>query len=186
MSSANIAEQTDFVKNQIDNLYYPGAFDDMAANEPERLTAEITQLLKDVTDPKGFRFTKVDTEEPQQPETLSIKDKRDILKAMSRAVKPLVGEEGQYDSINEAIVEVFYKPEGHNELYTFNQWKEKGFAVRKGEKALFVWGSPVDRNKDSKGNKIDPEKDEEEFYPLCFLFSNKQVAQSKVKENATA
>jgi hypothetical protein len=179
MSSANIAEQTDFVKTQIDQIYYPGAYDEWAANDPERLTAEIRLLVGDVSDPKGYKMVQGENPEPQQAEPLSIKDKRDILKAMSKAVKPLVGEEGQFHSVNEAIVEVFYKPEGHNELYTFNQWKEKGFAVRKGQKALFVWGSPVDRNKDSKGNKKDPDKEEEEFYPLCFLFSNKQVAPIK-------
>ena len=87
---------------------------------------------------------------------------------MSKAVQPLVKME-QYGTVNEAIIDLFYKEAG--ELNTFMQWKEKGFCVKNGSKAYVVWGSP--RRIKSK----DAEEGEEgtEFFPVCYLFSINQV-----------
>lgn len=98
------------------------------------------------------------------------KEAREQLKAISRAVKPLVSQ-GAFDSVNAAIVNI-YKQQGHEILKTFWQWKSEGKSVKKGEKALPVWASPKKVRKDEAPN-IDKDFD---FYPICYLFSNKQVA----------
>ncbi len=186
MSSTNIAEQTDLAKTQIDNLYYPGAYDEWEANDPDRLAAELNALLQDVTPQGAHKFNTTDQPEPQDTnEKPTIKEKREALKAMSKFVKPLVGEDEKYQSVNEAIIDTFYKPEGHTELHTFDQWIKLGFAVRKGQRALLVWGSPVAKKKEgeAKAKEAAPSEEEKDFWPLCFLFSQKQVAPIKDKEN---
>lgn len=65
---------------------------------------------------------------------------------------------------------------------TFNQWKEEGLSVKKGEKANYVWGAPRKANK--KGSEQEKKKSEisqsdleakYQFWPMCALFSNLQV-----------
>lgn len=99
------------------------------------------------------------------------KEKRETLKALSKTVKPLV-KSGQYDSVNEALMDIYYRKDGHSEFNTFWEWQSKGFRVLKGSKAFAVWGSPKELK------KVEPTTDEdkkEDFYPICYLFSNLQV-----------
>ncbi len=105
-------------------------------------------------------------------ELTEIQKKRQALKEMSAQVKPLV-EQGKFEKLNQAIVETFYKKGAHQDFKTFNQWKYEGFAVQKGEKAVFVWGKPLSAQAQERGEKL--ADDESDFYPLCFLFSNAQV-----------
>lgn len=76
------------------------------------------------------------------------------------------------------VLKHFYATQGHIELKTYNQWREEGYHVRKGEKAILLWGKPH-ASKKSKELAAQAGKDEEEaredFYPLAYLFSNKQV-----------
>ena len=106
-------------------------------------------------------------------------ENRTKLKQISKMVKPLV-EEGEYSNVNEAIKEAVIKETNPEVkvLRTFDQWKEKGFSVRKGEKAHLLWGRP-------RLVKQDEENDEFKFWPLCYLFGNNQV-QKLEKEVANA
>ena len=52
MSRTNIEEQTGFIKEQLDKIYYEGFYDQMLEQDPERLSAEIDMLVHDLTDPK--------------------------------------------------------------------------------------------------------------------------------------
>lgn len=54
MSRANIEEQTGFIKEQLDKIYYEGFYDQMLEQAPERLSAEIDMLVHDMADPKGI------------------------------------------------------------------------------------------------------------------------------------
>lgn len=49
------------------------------------------------------------------------------------------------------------------ELHTFDEWKDKGFAIRKGQRAYLFWGKPV-QGKDGK-----------DFCPVRFLYCSDQV-----------
>jgi len=108
--------------------------------------------------------------------TEKYKARLELLRELSNEVKPLV-KNGDYENINQAIVETVYKPQGHTQLKTIRQWNEEGKRVVKGETALIIWGSP----KQPKNRKQPAEPAEEselidlEFFPLCYVFSEKQV-----------
>lgn len=101
------------------------------------------------------------------------KVRREQLKELSRMLK-LQMNQGAIDaaSINEALIQL-YSTDGHNEFKTFNQWKELGKSIIKGSKAFVVWGRP------QAIQDQDPEGDHDEFkyWPLCYLFSDKQVTE---------
>lgn len=105
--------------------------------------------------------------------------KRHDLIALSKTVRLLVNN-GIYDTINEAIIEEVYKNNGHEDFNTFYGWQKSGYQVKKGEKGFPVWGRP------KKVKRIEPqtEKDEFSFFPLSYLFSNKQVESIYTVENA--
>lgn len=94
--------------------------------------------------------------------------KRSELKAMSRLIK----QSGLYETVNEGLVDV-YRQQGHTTLHSFKKWLEKGYCVRKGEKALLLWGEP--RKADNKQKQSEQDKDEFSFFPLAYVFSEKQV-----------
>jgi hypothetical protein len=187
MSTANIEQQADLFRSQIDNLFWEGAFDDWATNEPERLQAEIALLGGELHDPQNSKTN----EEPHAPAPVkkTIKERREELKAMSQEVKPLVGEFGEYETVNEAIIDIFYKPLGHTELKTFDDWLKVGKVVKKGQTALIVWGSPIKR-KQKEGEEVKPlspdaqaDENEKDYFPVCFLFSQLQVAPVNTKNH---
>lgn len=95
------------------------------------------------------------------------------MKQMSEIAKPLV-EAGQFEKLNEAIIALFYRKDGAEVFNTFQQWRKQGMQVKKGSKAVFVWAKPLSAQAADKGEPFDPEKGND-FYPLCFLFSNLQV-----------
>lgn len=107
--------------------------------------------------------------------TDAMKEKRESLKAISRLIQQLV-KAGKYDSVNEGLVDM-YREQGHTEIHSFKKWMEQGYIVRKGEKALLLWGEPRQAAKQEKTN--DDDKDEFKFFPLAYLFSQKQVEPMK-------
>lgn len=100
-----------------------------------------------------------------------MKQKREQLKELSRIVKMGI-KEGMYESVNAGLVEI-YAQEGHTEIHSFRRWLELGCVVRKGEKALLLWGEPRKAANQEKTN--DDDKDEFNFFPLAYVFSQKQV-----------
>lgn len=95
--------------------------------------------------------------------------RRAELMAMSNQLRPLVTI-GQYDSINEAIIETVYNPEGARTLRTFWEWKREGYKVRKGEKGLPVWGRKKQRTPEPAGDE-----DPMTYWPMAYLFTDEQV-----------
>ena len=83
-----------------------------------------------------------------------------------------------YLTVNQLLFDFCYNPDKSLEFNTFNQWKDKGFRVKKGEKAFLIWARPVGSKKDNENNepaKISDNEDDYSFFPLCYVFSNKQV-----------
>lgn len=105
-----------------------------------------------------------------------LQDKRQQLKDLSRVAKALVTQ-GAADGINDALV-MIYQKQGHTEIHSFKQWLSLGFVVKRGEKALLLWGQPLKAAKQEK-KEVDSDKDEFSFFPLAFVFSNLQVEQLK-------
>ncbi len=112
--------------------------------------------------------------------------KRDKRMALSKLSKELVmlKEMGQLPEIEDTTVNgllrAHYKAAGHSNLKTFKEWKKEGYCVKKGEKSLLVWGNPLatkeekERIENLKKKGIEA-KEKEDFFPVCNLFSEKQV-----------
>lgn len=103
--------------------------------------------------------------------TSEMQAKREQLKALSKVAKMLVSS-GACGTINEALIDI-YRNDGHEEIHSFKKWIERGFCVRRGEKALLLWGEPRKGGKQEK--EAEGEEDEFKFFPLAYVFSNKQV-----------
>jgi hypothetical protein len=107
--------------------------------------------------------------------TQEMKNKREELKALSAGYKILV-KQGAIDSINEGLA-MYYAELGHKVLKSYRRWKEEGFQVKRGSKALLMWGEPQKLRKQEETKPED--KKEPEFFPLAYVFSNLQVEQIK-------
>ena len=109
--------------------------------------------------------------------------KREKLKSLS---KSLVSrrDKGEYmgnetDTVN-GLLRFYYACNGFTNLKTFNEWKELGYTVRKGEKGLLLWAKPVstkaekERVREAKEQGRE-EEEKEDYFPVCYLFAEKQV-----------
>ncbi len=101
--------------------------------------------------------------------TQHMKTKRTELKALSQGFKILV-KEGAINSINEGLIK-HYSKQGHTTLHSYRKWQELGFQVKKGSKALLLWGEPKAGKKDEETR----EENERSFFPVAYVFSNLQV-----------
>ena len=101
-------------------------------------------------------------QKPLTDKQIFIRQRRQELKELSKKLQLQALEHGLKTSTN-FLLRQWYASDGHKELKTFEQWKEQGFSVRKGEKALLLWQNESEEST--------------EFYPLAFLFSQQQVTQ---------
>lgn len=109
--------------------------------------------------------------------TDEMKQKRETLKQRSAIAAKLVkAQPDKFTGINDALV-FMYNEEGHTEIHSFKKWMQQGYVVRKGEKALLLWGEPKKALKQEK--QTDADKDEFKFFPLAYVFSQKQVEPMK-------
>ena len=81
--------------------------------------------------------------------------------------------------INYYLLNFVYKTEGITDFKKFNEWKEVGSSVKKGEKAFPIWGQPIGAQKEdeaqSKGEIYVASEEENRHFPICYVFSNLQV-----------
>ncbi len=96
------------------------------------------------------------------------------LKLKSEAVAPLV-KLGQYENINEGIIEMFYRNTENREFNTYNGWKEAGYQVKKGSKAFHIWSRPLDVLEKEKNPEAVTDEEQGRYFPVAFIFSNAQV-----------
>lgn len=98
---------------------------------------------------------------------------RDWLKEISRTAKKLVAE-GVCDSVNDFLLSL-YEQQGHKDLATIQQWNERGYMVKKGSRALVIWGKPKPMKKEEGKQQQEGEEQDGKFYPICYLFSSAMV-----------
>lgn len=98
----------------------------------------------------------------------NIKAKRIELKEISAALAELK-ENGSISTINEGLKSI-YEKDGHHELKTFDQWERAGMHVKRGAKAVYLWGRET-----VKTITEDGQEKEIKFFPLVPLFSDNQV-----------
>jgi hypothetical protein len=133
----------------------------------------VTESMK-----KKKKTTTPTTEQkPLTDKQILIRERRQALRDLSNELKSMAQINGKEAHVNELLRD-FYAGTGHTELKTFEQWKAQGYFVRKGEKALLLWGKPT-ASKTAIQEATEQGKSEEDadtdFYPLAYLFSKQQV-----------
>ena len=119
--------------------------------------------------------------EPAKPLTekqANARARRKALKDLCNTLQAAAKAAGMEETPNELLRE-YYAQAGHTELKTFEEWKQAGFYIRKGEKAILLWGHPKPSRQAKEAAKQAGKPEEEaenDFYPLAYLFSNQQVA----------
>ena len=122
--------------------------------------------------------------EPAKPLTekqANARARRQALKNLCNTLQAAAKAAGMEESPNE-LLRGYYAQAGHTELKTFEEWKQAGFYIRKGEKAILLWGHPKPSRQAKEAAKQAGKPEEEaenDFYPLAYLFSNQQVAPRK-------
>lgn len=127
------------------------------------------------------------TTKKQQAEATQqvLTEKQELARARRKALKDLCNKLQQVAKAmgvemkpNE-LLKQHYAQAGHTELKSFSEWKDAGYYVKKGEKAILLWAHPKPSREakelaKSQGKNEDEAKND--FYPLAYLFSSKQVA----------
>lgn len=94
--------------------------------------------------------------------------KREYLKNISAPLLELKNM-GEIKSVNEGLKNI-YSLQGNKELRTFEQWQKAGYQVKRGEKALYLWGKQTEKTITENG-----EEKEIQFFPIIPVFSENQV-----------
>jgi len=105
-----------------------------------------------------------------------MKEKRAQLKALSTIAQAMI-KTGDAESVNDGIIKI-YQEQGHNEIHSYRGWQKLGYQVKKGSKALLLWGEPKEKDKDAPTQTAEAKPEGEEdgkFWPLAYVFSNQQV-----------
>lgn len=106
------------------------------------------------------------------------KARRKALRELSKLARQLMEGPCEGMTVNEIIVEEFYTNKENKEFHTLKQWNKKGYKVKKGSEAFTVWGTTrtiEGKTTEQPQNQKPEDEEEDEFYPLCYLFSNAQV-----------
>lgn len=115
------------------------------------------------------------------------KETRKQLIEISNIAKKIREAEALEMTINEILLKIIYDTKEVKEFNTFHQWKERGYTIIKGSKAFLIWGQPVNKQKKDKAKeqgKEPEEGDEYEYFPVCYLFSDKQVYKKEAMPEA--
>ena len=102
----------------------------------------------------------------------TIQAKRMELKEISKTLTELKTA-GSITTINEGL-KAIYTQQGHHELKTFDQWEKVGMHVKKGAKALYLWGKQTAKTINENG-----EEKKIKYFPMLAVFSDLQVYNSE-------
>tara|TARA_R110001592_G_scaffold182549_1_gene425859 strand:+ start:14661 stop:16475 length:1815 start_codon:yes stop_codon:yes gene_type:complete len=89
--------------------------------------------------------------------------------------------------VNDILIQWHHVETGAKTFLTFNQWKERGFKVNKGEKSFKVWSSPIKGKREIEVTEVKTGEDKKleenyELFAMCSLFHEGQV--SPLDENS--
>jgi hypothetical protein len=118
----------------------------------------------------------------------TMKAKRAELSRLSNEVKPYV-ENGDFDTINEAIIYHHYQKGEHSIFKSFNQWRKDGYFIKLGSKGFPVWSRPVSALKEEQkaaGKEVAEQEDDSKTFRIAYVFSNAQVTKATEKRRASA
>lgn len=112
---------------------------------------------------------------------MKAKENREELILLSNNLKDLV-DNGVYENMNKALISYYKQTYNLTSLKGFEQWNSEGFIIKKGSKGYKIWGKPrnfTDKQTDKDKTEEQTDKNEPYFYPIAYLFSEKQVVKSK-------
>lgn len=133
--------------------------------------------MKTKTTHTTFKVEKEKNEQVLTEKQAIARARRQVLKQLCNELQKEAEEQGRQEKPN-ILLREFYAKAGHKELKTFNEWKKEGYYIRKGEKAILLWGKPKPSRLSKEIAKMEGKPEEEaenDFYPLAYLYSNKQV-----------
>ena len=156
------------------------------ANKANQVTAQAVQVITEQVAGVTTANQVEPTAKPMTDKQQQAANRRQELRQLSagfqekQKILELMGQ--PVPSINEMILAFYAEKFGTTELNTYDQWKEKGYQVRKGEKAYLVWGKPknhrtITTTDEETGEEKKEEVTTEDFYPVCYLFDIKQCHQ---------
>ena len=142
-----------------------------------KIEAERAQVAEPSNETKQAETTTTEAKHLTEKQAYA-RARRHALKDLCNTLQAAAKAAGMEKKPNELLRE-YYAQAGHTELLTFDEWKQAGFYIRKGEKAILLWGHPKPSRQAKQAAKQAGKPEEEaknDFYPLAYLFSNKQVA----------
>jgi len=174
MTNTSVKAKVQAVKNSVKGLKTAS---EIVAQVKEEISEKVAQV-------------KTDRQQAAQ-------DKREWLRGISaefqaqQKIMEMTGAD-YIPSINEMLRAYYEKQNNITELNTFDQWKEKGYQVKRGEKAFLFWGKPKRKEtksltddavkagvtiEDATEEQIITTKSDKDFYPICYLFDISQCRQ---------
>lgn len=86
--------------------------------------------------------------------------------------------------VNDLLLDYYNEAFHTTELNTYEQWKNKGFQVKKGEVSYMVWATPRNIKVKEKTDGNDPkEKEIKDYFAVCHLFDVSQVVPIQTQQN---
>ena len=104
------------------------------------------------------------------------KIQRSNLSQLSKEAKFKIQTKNLPYTINEMLVEMYKTKLEVITLKSFANWRKEGKKVSKGSKGVPVWGMPRKAKEEKKEGVTEEERKEFSFFPIAYLFSEKQVA----------
>lgn len=116
-------------------------------------------------------------------------EKRKLLRTLSnasiQAAEDLNLNPKEY-KVNDLLMHFIYNADKTHQFNTFMGWKANGYIVKKGAKALLLWGQPLNRDRQDKttGQIIESNEDESgsPFFPIAYLFRDDQVSKPEPRK----
>jgi antirestriction protein ArdC len=118
---------------------------------------------------------------PRREELMKLsQDARDLRESLAeQAATPAEALKWMSQTLNYMLMNYIYEKGENTQFFTFHQWKQQGATIRKGEKAFAIWGQPLDKQRrqqaEAKGQEPDSEDVDYQYFPICYLFGDKQV-----------
>lgn len=125
------------------------------------------------------QFRKVIKEMEESKKERALKRRQD-LSALSRELKAVAEMQGVEESVNSLLLAFYKQQYSTTDLRTFEQWKEAGYIVKKGQTSFMIWATPkatkAERERVAEAKaKGEHATEKEDYFPVCHLFDITQV-----------
>lgn len=126
--------------------------------------------------------TTTNTENTDPKRARAIQRRQELRELSNKLVKENKDKVDDGVKVNELLIQYYMQRKGAKELNTFEQWKYRGFQVKKGSVSFMVWGKPL-KEQDTENEEKEVSDEYRDFFPVCHLFDISQVAPIQTKSN---